>query len=46
VINYYSYCIAEGYVWISYIGASGIRNYVATGEFIDGVNNCTFGSFE
>ena len=24
----------------------GIRNYVATGKFIDGVNNCTFGSFE
>ena len=45
VINYDSYCIAEGYVWISYIGASGIRNYVGTGEFIYGVNNCIFGSF-
>lgn len=46
VINYDSYCIAEGDVWISYIGASGIRNYVANGEHIDGVNNCIFGSFE
>lgn len=46
IINYDSYCIAEGYVWISYIGASGNRNYVATGEFVNGANNCIFGSFE
>ena len=46
VINYDSYCIAEGDVWTSYIGDSGIRNYVATDEFIAEVNNCIFGSFE
>lgn len=46
VINYDSYCITNGHVWISYIGASGKRRYVATGEFVNGANNCAFGSFE
>lgn len=32
-VNYDSYVINEGYVWISYIGDSGERNYIATGEW-------------
>ena len=32
-VIYDSYVINEGYVWISYIGGSGQRNYIATGEW-------------
>lgn len=28
-INYDSYCVANGYVWISYVSNSGVRRYVA-----------------
>ena len=44
VINYDCYCIANGYVWISYISRSGIRRYVATGTYT-GRNNAEFGHF-
>lgn len=30
-IPYDSYVVANGYVWLSYIGASGVRRYVAEG---------------
>lgn len=30
-VDYDSYVINEGYVWISYVGESGNRNYIATG---------------
>lgn len=32
-VKYDSYVINEGYVWISYLGSSGQRNYIATGEW-------------
>lgn len=31
-VHYDSYCIANGYVWISYISYSGKRRYMAIGE--------------
>lgn len=30
-INYDSYCMVNGYAWISYVAASGYRRYVAVG---------------
>ena len=38
-LGYDSYVINEGYVWISYIGGSGQRNYIATGEWAGGRRN-------
>ena len=35
-VNYDSYVINEGYVWISYISYSGVRSYIATGEWEGG----------
>lgn len=32
VINYDSYTVANGYVWISYVSHSGTRRYVAVGQ--------------
>lgn len=32
-VKYDSYVISDGYVWISYIGGSGNRNYIATGPW-------------
>lgn len=46
VIKYDSYLVSSGYVWISYIGGSGIRRYVATGKYINGFNNNDFGHFK
>lgn len=31
-VNYDSYVVANGYVWISYISNSGTRRYMAIGE--------------
>ncbi len=45
VIKYDYYCINNGYVWISYIGGSGIRRYVATGRWRNGRNQKDFGRF-
>ncbi len=44
-IKYDSYCINEGYVWISYISWTGKRRYVATGRWVNGRNDCSFGNF-
>lgn len=38
-INYDSYIIANNYVWLSYIGASGNRRYVAEGPMDGNPNN-------
>lgn len=35
-VNYDSYVVANGYVWISYISGSGVRRYMAIGEH-DGI---------
>lgn len=45
VINYDSYCVNDGYVWISYISYSGERRYVATGTWDGSKNNSEFGHF-
>ncbi|MBU0279411.1 SH3 domain-containing protein [Gemella sp. zg-1178] len=45
VINYDSYCIANGYVWVSYVSSSGKRRFVATGTFRDNKNQMEFGHF-
>ncbi|MBF0714479.1 SH3 domain-containing protein [Gemella sp. GH3] len=45
IINYDSYCIANGFVWISYIGSSGQRRYVATGIFTNNRNQMDYGHF-
>ena len=37
--NYDSYTIQNGYVWLSYIGQSGQRRYVAEGVFDNNPNN-------
>ena len=44
-VNYDSYVINEGYVWISYIGESGRRNYIATGEWNGMQRSSTWGEF-
>lgn len=37
--NYDSYTIQNGYVWLSYIGGSGARRYIAEGVFDNDPNN-------
>lgn len=45
-IYYDGYIKNDGYVWISYIGKSGNRRYVATGNIkSNGLNDYAFGSF-
>lgn len=45
-IHYDSYIKSNGYVWISYIGKSGNRRYVATGNITSkGYNDYAFGYF-
>lgn len=47
LINYDSYTVANGYVWISYISNSGIRRYVAVREIDDNGRFVeTFGTFK
>jgi hypothetical protein len=38
-INYDSYQIADGYVWLSYVGTGGARHYVAEGPYDNNPNN-------
>lgn len=46
-VNYDSYVISEGYIWISYIGAeSGERNFIATGEWNGHQRTSTWGTFK
>lgn len=42
-INYDSYCINDGYIWISYIAYSGYRRYVAVGPN-DGIDSNVWGT--
>lgn len=44
-VIYDSYVIINGYVWISYIGGSGNRNYIATGEWNGHRRSSTWGTF-
>lgn len=44
-INYDSWCDVDGYIWISYIGGSGNRRYVAVGQSENGRRVTSFGSF-
>lgn len=44
-INYDGYCDKDGYIWITYIGASGNRRYVAVGQSENGQRVTDFGSF-
>ena len=44
-INYDGWCDVDGYIWISYIGASGNRRYVAVGQSENGRRITSFGSF-
>lgn len=44
-INYDGYCDKDGYIWITYIGGSGNRRYVAVGQSENGQRVTDFGSF-
>ena len=44
-INYDGWCDVDGYIWISYIGGSGNRRYVAVGRSENGRRVTSFGSF-
>lgn len=45
VINYDGWLDNDGYIWITYIGASGNRRYVAVGQSQNGKRITDFGSF-
>lgn len=45
-INYDSVYIADGYVWVSYIGGSGARRYIACGVAKGRINVAPYGSFK
>lgn len=44
-INYDGWCDKDGYIWITYIGGSGNRRYVAVGQSENGRRVTNFGSF-
>ena len=44
-INYDGWLDNDGYIWITYIGASGNRRYVAVGQSENGQRVTDFGSF-
>lgn len=44
-INYDGWCDKDGYIWITYIAASGNRRYVAVGQSENGRRVTNFGSF-
>mgnify|MGYP001789624188 CR=1 FL=1 len=44
-INYDGYCDKDVYIWITYIGGSGNRRYVAVGQSENGQRVTDFGSF-
>ena len=44
-INYDGWFDVDGYIWISYIGGSGNRRYVAVGQSENGRRVTSFGSF-
>lgn len=44
-INYDGWLDIDGYIWITYIGASGNRRYVAVGQSENGQRITDFGSF-
>lgn len=44
-INYDGWCDKDGYIWITYIAASGNRSYVAVGQSENGRRVTSFGSF-
>lgn len=44
-INYDGWLDNDGYIWITYIGASGNRRYVAVGQSDNGQRITDFGSF-
>ena len=45
-INYDGWIDNDGYIWISYIGGSGNRRYVAVGQSENGQRITDFGSFK
>lgn len=45
-INYDGWCDVDGYIWITYIGGSGNRRYVAVGQSENGRRVTNFGSFK
>lgn len=45
-IHYDGWCDLDGYIWITYIGGSGLRRYVAVGQSESGRRVTSFGSFE
>ena len=44
-INYDGWCDKDGYIWVTYIGGSGNRRYVAVGQSENGRRVTSFGSF-
>ncbi|KXT73207.1 Phage lysin [Streptococcus sp. DD10] len=44
-INYDGWCDVDGYIWITYIGGSGNRRYVAVGQSESGRRVTSFGRF-
>ena len=45
-VNYDGSVNREGYVWISWIGKSGTRYWMAAGELINGANKKPYGTFK
>ena len=43
--NYDSYIINDGYIWLSYISYSGLRRYVASGEYNNNKRSSQWGIF-
>lgn len=46
LVNYDSYTIANGYVWISYVSTSGARRYMAIGEWDGHRRTSVWGTFK
>lgn len=44
-INYDGWVDRDGYIWVTYIGGSGLRRYVAVGKSENGKRVTNFGSF-
>lgn len=45
-VNYDGWLDSEGYIWVTYKGASGQRRYVAVGQSKNGRNVAPFGTFK
>lgn len=45
-LNYDSYVLNEGFIWVSYLSYSNERRYIATGNYKDGKRISSWGTFK